>query len=83
MPIVQINLVEGRTPDQLARMIEGVSRAIAESLDAPLGTVRVMVNELQPHQYGVGGDPWPVVVANRRAAAATPTDATSNDPPLD
>ena len=71
MPIVQINLVEGRTPDQLARMIEGVSEAIAEALDAPISTVRIMVNELAPHQYGIGGEPWPVVVARREAAASS------------
>lgn len=81
MPIVQINLVEGRTPEQLARMIEGVSRAIADALDAPLGTVRVMVNELRPHQYGVGGDPWPVVLANRGAADAPSHDQPSHDRP--
>lgn len=71
MPIVQINLVEGRTPEQLASMIDGVSHAIADALDAPIATVRIMVNEMQPHQYGVGGDPWPVVLAHREAAAAS------------
>jgi phenylpyruvate tautomerase PptA (4-oxalocrotonate tautomerase family) len=30
--------------------------------------VRVVVNEMQPHQYGVGGKPWPQVLQERRQA---------------
>lgn len=67
MPIVQVNLVEGRTPEQIAAMIRGVSEAIATSLDAPIETVRVIVNEMAEHQYGVGGDPWPEVRRKRAA----------------
>lgn len=67
MPIVQVNLVEGRSPEQIAGMIRGVSQAIADSLDAPIESVRVIVNEMAEHQYGVGGAPWPEV---KRARAA-------------
>lgn len=67
MPIVQVNLVEGRSPEQIAAMIRGISEAIAASLDAPIESVRVIVNEMAEHQYGVGGAPWPEV---RRARAA-------------
>lgn len=68
MPIVTVNLVEGRTPDQIAGMIRGVSEAIAESLDAPIESVRVIVNEMAAHQYGVGGAAWPEVQRARAAA---------------
>lgn len=69
MPIVQVNLVEGRSPEQIAGMIRGVSQAIAEALDAPIESVRVIVNEMAEHQYGVGGAPWPEVRAAREAAS--------------
>lgn len=70
MPIVHISLMEGRPTERIERMIAGVSAAIAEALDAPIGTVRIVVNEMQPHQYGIGGKPFPEVQAERAAAAA-------------
>ncbi len=68
MPIVHIDMVEGRPPDRIERMIAGVSEAIAHSLDAPIETVRIIVNEMKPHQYGVGGKSWPLVVEERQLA---------------
>lgn len=69
MPIVQVTMIEGRRPDQIAAMIREVSRAVADSLDAPIASVRVVVNEMAEHQYGVGGEPWPEVRAARAAAS--------------
>ncbi len=69
MPLVHIDLVEGRPPERLERLIAEVSTAVAESLDAPIETVRIVINELKPNQYGVGGKPWPVVVEERRRQA--------------
>jgi 4-oxalocrotonate tautomerase len=66
MPIVHVDLVEGRSPERIAAMIREVSEAVAHSLDAPIASVRVIVNEMQEHQYGVGGQVWPEV---RRARA--------------
>ena len=68
MPIVHIDLMEGRPPDRIEAMIRGVSEAVANTLEAPIDTVRVIVNEMQPHQYGIGGKPWPQVVAERQAS---------------
>lgn len=68
MPLVHIDLMEGRPPDKIERMITAVSEAVASSLDAPIGSVRVVVNEMQAHQYGVGGKPWPQVIAERTQA---------------
>ena len=65
MPIVHIDLVEGRPPERIEAMIRAVSDAMATSLDAPIDSVRVVVNEMSPHQFGVGGRPWPEVAAER------------------
>lgn len=65
MPIVTVDMMEGRPPEKVEAMIRAVSHAVATSLDAPIETVRVIVHEMQPHQYGVGGKPWPEVVAER------------------
>jgi len=68
VPIVHVDLMTGRSPETIETMIRAVSEAVSTSLDAPIGTVRVVVNEMEPHQYGVGGRPWPEVVAEREAA---------------
>lgn len=68
MPLVYINLMEGRPPEKIEGMIAAVSSAISESLECDIGTVRVMVNEMREHQYGVGGKPMRIVRAERAAA---------------
>lgn len=66
MPLVHIDLMEGRPQERIERMIATVSQAIAVTLDAPIESVRIVVNEMKPHQYGVGGKAWPVVLEERR-----------------
>lgn len=70
MPIVNVTLMEGRPPDRIESMIVAVSEAIATTLDAPIESVRVMVHEMETHQYGVEGKPWRVVKAERAAQRA-------------
>ena len=65
MPIVTIQLMKGRDPARIQDMIRAVSHAIADTIDAPIATVRVMVNEMEDHQFGVGGRPIAEVKADR------------------
>jgi 4-oxalocrotonate tautomerase len=55
MPIVQINLIEGRSPDQITALIENVTEAVARSVDSEPSTVRVLVNEVPATHWSVGG----------------------------
>jgi 4-oxalocrotonate tautomerase len=68
MPIVHVDLLEGRPPERIESLIREVSQAVAHSLDAPIESVRVIVNEMQEHQYGVGGQPWPEVKRARHVS---------------
>jgi 4-oxalocrotonate tautomerase len=70
MPLVHIDLMEGRPAEKIEKMVIAVSEAVASSLEAPIASVRVVVNEMKPHQYGVGGKPWPVVLEERRREKA-------------
>ena len=36
MPIVTVNLLEGRSPEQIEGMIAAVAEALVHSLDAPI-----------------------------------------------
>jgi 4-oxalocrotonate tautomerase len=61
MPLVYITMMEGRSPEKIEKMITMVSEAISTSLEAPIDSVRIMVNEMQPHEYGVGGKSWRII----------------------
>jgi 4-oxalocrotonate tautomerase len=74
MPLVHIDLMQGREPEQIEELIAAVSGAVSETLEAPLGTVRVVVNEMEGHQYGIGGLPYPEVKRRREAAARADQD---------
>jgi 4-oxalocrotonate tautomerase len=55
MPIAQINILEGRTDEQKEALIREVSEAIVRSLDAPIESVRVIINEMPKQHFGIGG----------------------------
>ncbi|UXI02954.1 2-hydroxymuconate tautomerase [Photobacterium sp. TY1-4] len=55
MPIVQVNMMEGRTDAQKEKLIRNVTTAIMESLDAPEQSVRVLINEMPKIHFGIGG----------------------------
>jgi len=63
MPIVEVTLVEGRTPEELRAMIRAVTYAVAETVDAPTANVRVIVREV-PATHFAAGD---VTIAERAA----------------
>lgn len=55
MPIAQINILEGRTDEQKEALIHEVTDAIVRSLDAPVESVRVIINEMPKQHYGIAG----------------------------
>lgn len=69
MPIVTISLMKGRPPEHIQDMTRAVSHAIADAIGAPIETVRVMVHEMDEHQYAVGGRPIAEVKAERAQRA--------------
>ena len=60
MPFVRIDLVRGRDKAALMRLVEEVSRVVADTLDTPIDRVRVMVSEVDPDLWGIGGVPYSV-----------------------
>ncbi|GKU79999.1 4-oxalocrotonate tautomerase [Paenibacillus sp. L3-i20] len=57
MPIVTIQMMEGRTPEQVRSLISSVTDTIAEQLNAPRERIRVLVTEIPPTHWGIGGVP--------------------------
>ncbi|OZC37029.1 2-hydroxymuconate tautomerase [Marinobacter vinifirmus] len=55
MPIAQINILEGRADEQKEALIHEVTDAIVRSLDAPVESVRVIINEMPKQHFGIAG----------------------------
>tara|TARA_B100001063_G_scaffold225071_1_gene233616 strand:- start:162 stop:416 length:255 start_codon:yes stop_codon:yes gene_type:complete len=56
MPIATINIIEGRSDEQKEKLIEKVTQAIHEAIDAPKQNVRVILNEMPKQHFGIGGE---------------------------
>jgi 4-oxalocrotonate tautomerase len=55
MPLVEIHLLEGRTDDQKKALLAAVSRAVQESIGAPVDSIRVWIQEFSPKEYMAAG----------------------------
>jgi 4-oxalocrotonate tautomerase len=63
MPLVEVTLVEGRTPEQLRTLISRLTTAVVDSVGAPKENVRVVLREV-PATHWAAGD---VTIEERRA----------------
>jgi 4-oxalocrotonate tautomerase len=55
MPIVEITLIESRSGEAKQRLHEKVAEAIHEAIDAPKESIRVIIREIPPVHFSVGG----------------------------
>lgn len=65
MPIIEVTMIEGRTPEAKDRLIAGLTNAAVEAVGAPIESVRVILREVPPDNFAAGG----VTIAQRRRAA--------------
>jgi 4-oxalocrotonate tautomerase len=56
MPLVQVTVVTGRTPEQLRRLVHELHDAVVRSLDARPERVRIIVHEVPPTHWAAGGE---------------------------
>jgi 4-oxalocrotonate tautomerase len=54
MPLVNINMIEGRTDEQKEALIKAVAEAVMESIGAPEESIRVMISEYEKRHWGIG-----------------------------
>lgn len=65
MPIIEVSLVEGRPAEAKERLIQALTDAAIEAIGAPRETVRVILRELPPAHYAVGGQSFAAKAAAR------------------
>ena len=55
MPIVQISMIAGRTPEKKEKLIKKVTEAIVESLEIPADRVHIILHDIPKENIGDGG----------------------------
>lgn len=55
MPIVTIKLLEGRTDEQKKALVEKVTEAIVETVNAKPEAVTIVLEEMSKNHYATGG----------------------------
>jgi 4-oxalocrotonate tautomerase len=74
MPLVRIDIMEGRPPEKIRELHGRVAALVAEILDTPIERVRTYITQFPPQGWGIGGVPADVARADeveaRRAAGA-------------
>jgi 4-oxalocrotonate tautomerase len=55
MPIANIQILQGREPALKTALIKNVTAAIVETLRVKPESVRVIVQEVDPAHWGIGG----------------------------
>jgi 4-oxalocrotonate tautomerase len=56
MPLIQVTLAAGRTPEQLPALGEALTAAAADAIGAKRESVRVVLTECEPEHWFVGGE---------------------------
>jgi putative hydrolase of the HAD superfamily len=64
MPLVRIDLMEGRPPELIQELHERVAALVAEILDTPIERVRTYITQFPPQAWGIGGVPADVARAD-------------------
>ncbi|KRE62016.1 4-oxalocrotonate tautomerase [Nocardioides sp. HDW12B] len=67
MPLIEVTMVEGRTPQQVRALISALTDAAVETVAAPRESIRVVVREV-PATHWAAGD---VTIAERRTPEET------------
>jgi 4-oxalocrotonate tautomerase len=68
MPIIQMNLMAGRSVEQKRRLAAAVAEAAAKALDVSPQTVRILIHELGVEDFSVAGVTAGLKAENEAAA---------------
>lgn len=55
MPTIEAFIAEGYSHRQKHDLIEAMTHAVVDAIDAPIDSIRVILNEVATHDAGIGG----------------------------
>ncbi len=56
MPLIEVHMIEGRSAEQKKALLEAITRAVHESIGAPLPSIRVWIQEFSSKEFMVAGE---------------------------
>lgn len=56
MPLVNVHMAHGRTPEQKKALMEAITAAMEEHIGAPRASVRVWISEMANTDFMAGGE---------------------------
>lgn len=59
MPVIQCDIREGRSPAQKQALAEAITRAVHETIDAPVEYIYVLIRETPGAHHVKGGEALP------------------------
>jgi 4-oxalocrotonate tautomerase len=69
MPIIQLNVAEGRTAEQKLAVMAAITDAVVRTLDVRPEQVRILINEVKDENFAIAGETMAMRAAR---ASATP-----------
>ncbi len=67
MPLVNVTMARGRTPEQKGKMLRAIADAIHDSIGAPRDSIRVWVTEVENTDFLAGTE----ILADKQNRLAT------------
>lgn len=55
MPIINIDMIAGRTLDQKRELVKSVTKAVCESIGTTPERVKIKLNDMEPESYAISG----------------------------
>jgi len=55
MPVVQIDMLGGRTKEQKKRLIDAITKVVCETLDCKPEVVHIILRDMPNENWGTGG----------------------------
>ena len=55
MPIIQVNLIEGRAVEQKRKLAAGITDVVVECLNVEPDSVRIIIQDMAKHDYAIAG----------------------------
>lgn len=55
MPIIQVEMLEGRTLEQKRALVEKVTQAVSETANCPKDAVKIIIREMSRDNYSEAG----------------------------
>ena len=56
MPIINIDMIAGRTLDQKRNLVKSVTKVVCESIGTTPDRVKIKLNDMKPENYAISGE---------------------------